>query len=142
MKYLDLLIWILFSLTDGYRDGGAFSWTNKLYPPGWDVHHYFLPDRAMKLLFTLTFTWQAGTDWCLLPGLAVAYMLIFSWFHNGMMHCVRGRQDVPGRGWRSWSDTTTAKISFGYWERSFYLVVGIFIYGFLRFIELRQEPFV
>jgi len=135
---MGLLTWILFSLSDGYRDGGAFSWTDERYPEGFDVHHYFLPDRGVKLVTSLGIDYFTGIRWWLLPLITLAYVLIFSWFHNGMMHRVRGRQDVSGRNWKSHSDTTTAKISFTYWERSFQLFIGLLIYASALVIEYQH----
>lgn len=137
MKYLDLVLWIILCLTEGWSEAAAFSWTDKdaRKPEGWNVHRHFIPDRGAKLLAVLLVSFLTGTHPGFLPFIAAAFILMFSFLHNGMYYTFRGKQDVPGYNWWSESTTTTARYSFDIATRSYLFLIGLITYGVMQFLE-------
>jgi hypothetical protein len=78
----------------GVYDAGVFAYTQKAYPMGYNPHLYMLPLRgAAVIALMLMALWGAVSVniW----SVAVLFVLVYSWWHNGFYYLVRGHLDVP-----------------------------------------------
>lgn len=121
---IQLLAWILFSLLEGMREAASFSHGNSKHP--FNIHKYFMPVRA---LFALILCMWSGM-WVDL----IAYMLIFSFFHDGAYYQTRHFIDYPKYNFFSQSESTTAKFSVNFKVRTIMLILGTAAFYLLRLI--------
>ena len=78
----------------GVYDAGVFAYTDKAYPKGYNPHLFMLPLRGAAMIgLMLIALWGAVAVnvW----SVAVLFILMYSWWHDGFYYLVRGQLDVP-----------------------------------------------
>lgn len=92
MIYTVLAIWIIYSILEGWRE--APFWHHRIksldyiYFKDVDRHPLFSAQRGIVLITLFLLTYYIDGVWVALF-LSVMNMLIFSFFHNGMMYTIR-----------------------------------------------------
>lgn len=140
---MDLILFILYSCAEGYREGSVFSYgtahfikTN--YPQ--NIHIPFFVHRLfVGLVFAfLSFLIINGQPGGLidLAFRVLSFALIFSFFRDGAYNITRkalepNSTDLPYtliEAWTYTSSTSTAKFNFKFWVRGLLFLIGIGVY--------------
>jgi hypothetical protein len=92
----------------------------------WNEHIVFFIERSIVCsipIITLYFNISlANITWCLL-----AFVLSFSFFHNGFYYETRRKIDVPTYRWNSNSKESSAKLELNFVVRTFLLTLAVII---------------
>ncbi len=126
MIYSILIIWILYSLLEGKRE--AIFWHHRIKSSDYQIfkskdrHPMFMLQRGLVLLVCgLASYYMSGNLW-LSFYILLMNMLIFSFFHNGVMYNERNKMSREAnptdsrkwiylKGWWDQSKTSTAKLT-------------------------------
>jgi hypothetical protein len=133
------LIWILYSISEGFKDG--FYWffkVNSKRDCSFEIHPVFAAQRGIVLtIIGSLLCGYIGITYSLYSVICMA--LIFSFFHNGTYYTTRNKLDdktYPLK-WSDQSTTSTAKLTniMTYRNRTIFMILGVlsqvFIYIFL-----------
>lgn len=131
------LLWIVYSLTEGIREGFYWHYENKSKRVcDFDVNPMFHLQRILVLVLTGGFMVHT-LGWYSLLSLG-SIILMFSFFHNGSYYYTRNKldKDVYTKGWKDESRTfPPLSILMSYSKRTVTMCLGIlaqvFIYLFL-----------
>lgn len=117
---LGVIMWIVFSVLEGVREGLYFDSNPRLLR--FNVHVLFSLQRLTVLvILALQYKW-----WLIL---ILGNMLVFPFFHDGMYYLTRhllNRDNYPKGFWDNPSKTSTAIMDFNLPSRIVLLLIGSF----------------
>ena len=120
------LIWIAYSLLEGFREGFYFYFkTNSSIENNYVIHPAFTIQRGLTLLIIGGFLFFIINWWSIL--IVTTLAMTFTYFHDGAYYLTRHKlnnNDYP-KGWKDESTTSTAKINMNYKVRTILMVVGL-----------------
>jgi len=135
LKYIDLLIFIVFALFEGWREAAkdAHGGSNTNYP--YNVHLYYLPIRVLVSIVCVSFNFLSIKSALLL---LLSYALVFPFWHDGAYYVTRKALEphnplLMDYHWFGESSTTTAKISLSAPGRVLFFTIGLIIYAGYEF---------
>lgn len=123
-----LLLLTLYAIMHGFTNAVCYS-RKGAYALTMNEHVLFKVEQALPVVALLL----SILLYDFLPALfeVVAWLFVFSWFHNGAYYIMRDKIAQGGRNWwDSWryqSDTDTSKYSFDYQERTLLLIGGLLL---------------
>lgn len=127
------LIWILYSMTEGVREGYFAHFDNlRRRKCGWDINKLFKFQRLIVLIsLTSIAFWIFGAISVLY--ISVGLFFMFSFLHNGSYHCTRNKLDSENYK-LGFKDGSTPKLfsTFRTWrERILLFLIGVAMQSFL-----------
>lgn len=138
MVILTNILWILYSVLEGFREG--FYWHYKNTSKSeykFEIHPYFASQRGIILILICTILFFNVGWWSILN--TIGMTLIFSFFHNGSYYYTRNKLDnkIYTLKWMDQSTTSTAKMTkiMTFRNRTIFMIVGVilqFIYLLFR----------
>jgi len=134
IKYsLALILFFAYSIIEGKREAYYYHNSNLLQGKGVkeNIHSLFFIQRA---IFTTSLLFICNNPKSALTML-VSFILIFSYFHNGMYYLTRNKldKDIYTKKWSDESTSSTAKIEINYKQRTISLIIGLLLYSLLYF---------
>lgn len=130
MVLLANILWIIYSLLEGFREG--FYWYYKNTSTSnynIEIHPYFAIQRGIILILTGVILYFNIGWWSILNTLGMS--LIFSFFHNGYYYHTRNKlnKDVYPLKWMDQSTTSTAKMTkiMTFRNRTIFMIIGVLL---------------
>lgn len=126
MKIIIVILWVIYAVLEGKRDGYFYHYRNTTRSPqNEDIHWLYMIERFIFMFFAFIFMDQYNILSTLLfiSGLA----MIFSFFHNGAYYLQRNLLDphtYPDRWWSS-SVSSKATLEFSLIPRLCLFTIGI-----------------
>ena len=145
--FLLFLLWQYQAMNEGKEEGLYYSCKNKnIALTGLDEHSFWTIQRVVIaagfIAQFITYQYYLGATWwlaiILTLALAAAYMLVFSFWHNGKLYQTLNMFTLSGRytdGWKASIDGK-AKNDFTYPQRLKMLVAGWAIFIILTLTEI------
>jgi len=138
---MDIILFTLYSLSQGIREAGVFSDGVGEYMrqnQSHDNHKFFVIDRTIVgigFLLISFFLLNESPQMLNVLLRGISFMLIFSFFRDGAYNLMRKKLDnnMPYTYLESWfysSKTSTAFFDFNFWQRTVLLVLGGIAYYF------------
>lgn len=130
-----LLLWILYSALEGFREG--FYWHYKALGDDdntFEIHPYFAAQRGIVLIVIGLALLNCLVWWKILLFL-VGLSLIFSFIHNGCYYTTRNclNPKIYKDRWKDQSTTSTAKLTklMNFRNRTIFFISGLVMMLFL-----------
>jgi hypothetical protein len=132
------IVWILYSLTEGFRDGFYWHFENLSKKEcDFDINPVFNFQRGLVLTIISILSFSVLGLFSVIN--AISLILMFSFFHNGSYYLIRNKlsEDKYPKKWRDESKTFPKYSSFlfSYNKRVIFVILGIslqiFFYIFL-----------
>lgn len=132
------LLWILYSITEGFREG--YYWyfkVNSRISNDYEIHPIFSFQRGLVLIFIGLILFSFVKWYSILC--VISMMLTFSFFHNGMYYRTRNKLDdkIYKLKWKDQSTTSTSKMTniMTYTNRTVFMIIGILLQLFVYFVN-------
>ena len=128
---LFIILYILFSLVEGVRDGFFYHYKmSNVVQDKYNAHIIFTAERVIVLVIMYVVTYLSFNSYLFSLLILLAQFLMFSFFHNGAYYEMRHflNKEIYAHGFFDSSKTSTSKIELNTLNRTILFVLGLAIY--------------